>query len=123
MRLGIMRDKEEIGEVAAETRGDIGPQHLDRDVLVLAVALHHAAMHLRDRGCGHCRSEVHKRLRHRAFQRLRDYGFGLGFGERRQPVLQGFEIARHRDTDHVGPRCQKLSELEISRSQSRQRAR
>ena len=66
---GLVRDKEEIGEVAAEARGDIGPQHLDRDRLAHAVALDLAAMHLRDRGRGDRRAEARKGLRHRAFQR------------------------------------------------------
>ena len=35
---GLVRDEEEIGEVAAETRGDVGPQHLDRNRLADAVA-------------------------------------------------------------------------------------
>ena len=123
MRLGVVRDKEEIGEVAAETRGDIGPQHLDRDRFAYAVALGLAAMHLRDRSRGHRRTEAGKRLRHRAFQRLRDDGLGLGLRKRRQPVLQAFQVARHGDADHVGPGRQKLSELQIGRAEPRQRAR
>ena len=50
-------------------------------------------------------------------------GLGFGLRKRRQPVLQGFQIARHRDADHVGPGRQKLSELEIGRAEPRQRAR
>ena len=90
---------------------------------MLAVALDHAAVDLCDRRRGNRRAEVHKRLRHRALQRLPDDDFSLGLGERRQPVLQTFEIARHRDADHVGPGCQELPELEVGRSQPRQRAR
>ena len=123
MRFRIVRDEEEIAEVAAETRGDIGPQHLDRDRLAHAVALDLAAMHLRDRGGGDRRTEADKGLRHRAFQRRRDHGLGFGLRKRRQPVLQAFQVARHRDADHVGPRRQKLSELEIGRTEPRQRAR
>ncbi len=80
-------------------------------------------MHLRDRGRGDRGAEARKRLRYRAFQRLRDHGFGLGLRKRRQPVLQAFQIARHHDADHVGPRGEKLSELEIGRSEPGQRAR
>ena len=52
-----------------------------------------------------------------------DHGLGFALRKRRQPVLQAFQIARHRDADHVGPRRQKLSELEIGRAEPRQRAR
>ena len=41
--------------------------------------------------------------------------------ERRQPVLQAFQIARHHHPDHVGPGGEKLSELDISWPQPRQR--
>ena len=71
MRFRIVRDKEEIAEVAAETRGDIGPEHLDGDRFAYAVPFGLAAMHLGDRSGGHRRAETDKRLRHRAFQRLR----------------------------------------------------
>ena len=123
MRFGVMRDKEEIGEVAAETRGDIGAQHFYGDGFAHAVALGLATMHLRDRSRGNRRPEVRKRLRHRAFQRGGNDGLGLILRKRRQPVLQGFEIARHCDTDHVGPGGQELSELEIGRAEPCQRAR
>ena len=123
MRFGVVRDKEEIGEVAAETRGDIGAQHLDGDGFAQSVVLGLAAMHLRDRGRGHRWPEARKRLRHRAFQRSRDHGLGLALRKRRQPVLQAFEVARHRNANHVGPRREKLSELEIGRAEPRQRAR
>ena len=52
-----------------------------------------------------------------------DDGLGFGLRKRRQPVLQGFQIARHRDADHVGPGRQKLAELEVSGAEPRQRAR
>ena len=52
-----------------------------------------------------------------------DHGLGFGLRKRRQPVLQGFQIARHRDADHVGPGRQKLAELEVSGAEPRQRAR
>ena len=68
MRLGVVRDEEEIGEVAAETRSDIGPEHLDGDRLANAVALDLAAMHLCDGSRGDRRPEAGKRLRHRAVQ-------------------------------------------------------
>ena len=123
MRLGVVRDKEEIGEVAAETRGDVGAQHLDGDRFAHAVTLDLAAMHLRDRGCGDRWPEARKGLRHRAFQRCRDHCLGFALRERRQPVLQAFQVARHRNPDHVGPGRQELSELEIGGPEPRQRAR
>ena len=88
-----------------------------------AVALDLAAMHLRDRGGGDRGAEARKRLRHRAFQRGRDDGFGLGLRERRQAVLQAFQVARHEHADHVGPCGKELAELEISGPEPRQRAR
>ena len=123
MRFRVMCDKKEIAEVAAEARRDIGPKHFDGNQLTLAVPQHLAAMHLRDRGRGHRRSQARKGLRHRAFQRCRNNGLGLLLRERRQAVLQAFEIARHHDADHVGPRGEELSELEIGRPQPCQRAR
>ncbi len=45
---GIVRDKEEIGEIAAEARGNIGPQHLHCHRRPHAVTLGFTAMHLRD---------------------------------------------------------------------------
>ena len=121
---GLVRDKEEIGEVAAEARGDIGPQHLHRNRFAHAVALGFAAMHLRDRGGGDRAGRSCKRLRHRAFQRLSR--------SRLRPRLcenggsRSCRLSRSRaiiDADHVGPRGQKLSELEIGRPEPRQRAR
>ena len=88
-----------------------------------AVAFDLAAMHLRDRGGRDRRPEAGKSLRDRAFQRGRDRRFGLGLRKRRQPVLQRFEIARHHDADHVGPRREELAELEIGRTHPFQRAR
>ena len=121
--LGLGRDPEEIGEVAAEARAHVRPQHLDRDGLPHAVALDLAAMHLRDRGGGDRRAKTRKSLIDRAFQRSRDRGLGLGLRERRQTVLQRFEIARHRHADDVGPRREELAELEIGRAHPFQRAR
>jgi hypothetical protein len=66
---------------------------------------------------------VHEGLRQRPFQRLRDDGFGFLLCERRQPVLQAFEIARHRDADHVGTGREELPELEIGGPEPGQRAR
>ena len=123
MRFRIVRDEEEIAEVAAEARGDIGPEHLDGDRLAHAIALDLGAMHLGDRSGGDRRPEADKGFCQRAFQRKRDDGLGFGLRKRRQPVLQGFQIARHRDADHVGPGRQKLAELEVSGAEPRQRAR
>ena len=123
MRLGVVRDEEEIAEVAAETRCDIGPEHFHRDRFAYAVTFGLAAMYLCDGGSGDRRPEADKGLRHRAFQRQGDDGFGLGLRKRRQPVLQAFQIARHCDADDVGPGRQKLSELQIGRAEPRQRAR
>jgi hypothetical protein len=61
-------------------------------------------MHLCDRGGGDRRPKTRKRLCQRAFQRLGNGGFGFGLRKRRQPVLQAFQIARHHDADHIGPR-------------------
>ena len=119
----VVRDEEEIAEVAAETRGDIGPEHFHRNRFAYAVPLRLAAMHLGDGSGGHRRAEADKRLRHRAFQGQGNDGLCFTLRKRRQPVLQAFQVARHRDADHVGPGRQKLSELEVSRAKPRQRAR
>ena len=52
-----------------------------------------------------------------------DHGLGFGLRKRRQPVLQGLQVARHRDADHVGPRRQELAELDIGGAEPGQRAR
>src|SRR5216683_4371667 len=70
MGFGVVRDKEEIGEVAAEARGDVGPQYLHRNGGAHAVTLGFAAMHLRDRGCGNRRTELRRGLRDRKSTRL-----------------------------------------------------
>jgi hypothetical protein len=44
-------------------------------------------------------------------------------GERRHLVLQMLEIARKRGTDHVGARRQKLTELDVARTEPRERHR
>ena len=81
------------------------------------------AVHLGDGGRRHRGPEAREGLRQRPFQRRRDHGFGLRLRERRHPVLQPFEIARHGDADHVGAGRQHLAELDIGRSEPRQRAR
>ena len=82
--LGLVRDKEEIGKVAPEARGHIGPQHLHRHGCPHAVAFDFAAMHLRDRGGRDRRAEARKRFCHRAFERGGDDGLRLALGKRRQ---------------------------------------
>ena len=121
--LGVVGDKEEIAEVAAEARGDVGSQHLHSHRFANAVMFGFAAVYLRDRGGGHRGAEADKCLRHRAFQRLRNHAFGFALRKRRQPVLQGLQIARHHDADHVGPGSEKLSEFQVGRPQPGQRAR
>lgn len=122
MRLGIARDEEEIAQVTAEACGDVRPEHLDCHLAPYAVALDLATMHLRDRGGGDRGPQAGKDLRQRPFQRLRDHGLGLLLRERRQPVLQAFEIARHDDADHVGSGGEELPELEVGGPEPRQRA-
>jgi hypothetical protein len=69
------------------------------------------------------RTPSRKGLRHRSFQRRRDHGFGFGLRKRRQAILQAFQVTRHRDADHIGPRRQELAEFQIGGSQPRQRPR
>ncbi len=99
------------------------PQDLDGDLAANAILLDLGAVHLGDRGGGHCRAEACKHIGQRAFQRGGDDRFGLGLRERRQLVLQAFEVARHLDADHVGPRRQHLAELDIGRAEPGQRPR
>ena len=121
--LGLVRDVEEIGEIAAEACGHVGPQHLDGDGPADAVAQHLAAMHLRDRSGRDRRAEAREDVRQWPLERGRDRSFRLGLRERRQAVLKAFEVARHDDADDVRTRCQELTELEIGRAHSRERAR
>ena len=71
-------------------------------------------MHLRDRSGGDGRRQADEGLLDRPLQRRGDHRIGFVLRERRQPVLQRFEVARHGDADDVGARRQKLAELEIS---------
>ena len=59
---GLVGDKEEIGEVAAEARCHMGPQHFYRDRMTRTVPKHLATMHLRDRCRGDRRSKARKSL-------------------------------------------------------------
>ena len=80
-------------------------------------------MHLCDRGGCDRRTEAREHIGQRPFQRGRDRSFRFGLRERRQAVLEAFEVARHEDADDVGTGRQKLSELEIGRAHPGQRAR
>jgi hypothetical protein len=78
-------------------------------------------MHLRDRGGCHRRTEGGEQLRQGLAEGMGDDGLGLRLCERRHLVLELLEVARQRDADHVGPRCQELTELDVARSKPRER--
>ena len=120
---GVTRDKEEIRKITPEARGHVRPQYLHRNRFTDAALLGFAAMNLGDRGSGDRRAEAGKSLCHRPIQRLRDNGFSFGLRKRRQPVLQAFQIARHHHADDIGTGGEELAELQVSRSEPRQRPR
>ena len=75
------------------------------------------AVHLGDGGRRQRRAET----REQGFDRLAKGAFDLrprlGFGKRRQPVLEVLQRTRHLHSDNVGPRRQHLAELDIGRPQ------
>ncbi len=108
-------------EVDAEAPRDARPQYLDRDVARAGAGRDFGPMHLRDGGRRHHRPEFYVQRIEGLAERRRHRGFGLLLGERRHLVLQGFQIARERNANHVGPGCQKLPELHVGRSEPGER--
>ena len=112
-----------VGEVARESPFDAGPQHLDRD-FALAVAVAHAgAMHLGDRGGGHRRRRNRRRrLASGASKAASTCATAISRGSRRHAVLQPLQLRRDLGSDDVGPGREKLSELDVGRTQPIDRA-
>ena len=79
------------------------------------------AVHLRDRRGRDRRTEGGEQVAQRLAERELDRALGLGLRERRHLVLQGLEVARERDADHVRPRRQELAELHIGGTEPGQR--
>ena len=119
--LGIARREAEGVDVDLETPLDAGPQHFHRHRPALAVDDDLGAVHLRNRGGGHRRTERREQLAQRLVQGGCDGALGLGLRERRHLVLQRLEIARQRHADHVRPRRQELAELHIGGAEPGQR--
>ena len=116
MRFRIVRDEEEVAEVAAKREATLGRSTLTATGWRTPSCSTSPRCTWAIESGGDRRAETDKRLSHRAFQRRGDHGLGFGLRKRRQPVLQGFQIARHRDADHVGPG--RLAELEAGRAAS-----
>ena len=119
----LARGEHEVAEVAPKPTIDIGPQHLDGNGLAGAVLLNLGAMHLRDGRCCNRFAEADKHLRYRLSKSIRDHGFRLCLRKCGQAILQVFEVACHRDANHIGTRGKKLPELDVSRTKPRQCAR
>ena len=120
---GVPRDKGEGAKVGMETPLDAGPQHLHGDGPGPVGGLDLGPMHLRNRGGGDRRPEACEARADRPAERGGDHRFRLLLRERRHLVLQMLEIARKRGTDHVGARRQKLTELDVARTEPRERHR
>ena len=104
---------------------DAGPQHLHRDrAPALPRVVDLGAMHLRDRGGGDRRPERRETpLRAACRARPRSVRSASACGNGAILSCSGFEIARERDADHVGPRRQELAELDVGRPEPGQRGR
>ena len=74
-------------------------------------------MHLCDRGGRDRLTERREQVGGRFAQGGRDRAFGLRLRERRHLVLQCLEVARQCYADHVWPRRQELTELDIGRAE------
>lgn len=111
----------EIGEIALEPRTDVRPENLDGDAALPAVAVDDVgAVDLGNRRRGDRRAEIDKGLIQRSLKRAGDDGLRFRLRERRQPVLQAFQVARHRDADDIRAGRKELAELEIGRAEPRQ---
>ncbi len=84
---------------------------------------HDRLVHLGDRGRRDGRAELDEVVLEPATKSLFDGRTCLGIGERRQPILQVAEIRCQLNADDVGPRGEKLAELDVTRAERRQRTR
>ena len=115
--LGVARHEREGGEIDLAAMLDAGPQHFHRDRLCTVGGRDLGAVNLRDRGGRDRRAEDRERFGQRALERGLDHALGFRLRERRHLVLQGFQVARQHDPDHVRPRRQELAELHIGGSE------
>ena len=113
-RSPVRAAKKKASRSTLEAALDAGAQHLHRDRLARAVVLDFGAMHLRDRGGGDRRAEAREHRIERPVEGGHDGRFRLILRERRQLVLQAFEVERDRRADHVRPRGEELPELDVS---------
>ncbi len=97
-------------DVARQPLADAGTQHLDRDMLALGGD---RAVDLRDRGrTDRNRVDLGVDRVDRRFEAARDLGANRFERHRRQVVLQRQQVARRFFADEVGPRGQRLAELD-----------
>ncbi len=118
---GAARHVNESAQIAMKAMLDAGPQHFDGDGLWPVHGRDFGAMHLRDRGGGDRRTERRKNRADRLAERLGDRRFRLRLRERRHLVLQPLQIVGERGADHVRAGRQKLTELDIARTEPGQR--
>ena len=108
-------------DVAPEGGGDIGAQHLDRDLGAGVGAPR--AVDLGDGGCGDRGRELGEQDGCRGAKLGLDGGLGDLGGEGRQPVLQHPQLLGQFGADDVGAGREDLAELDIGRSQRGDRPR
>jgi hypothetical protein len=120
---GLPCDKVERAQIGVKSPFDSGPQHFYGNRPRLARRSDFRFVDLGDGGRGNRGSKALKNRIERAAERGLHRRLRFLLRKRRHPVLQLFEIAGECRTDDVGPRCQKLSKLDVTRTQSRHRRR
>ena len=106
-------------EVAAEALFDIRTQDFDGHRLLDAVVHHVGLVDLRDRRGGDGRSEFDEVIFELAAKRPLDRVARLGHREGVGLVLQMAQVGRQFRADDIGARCEKLSEFDVARPESR----
>ena len=112
------RREEEALEIGIEPSLDAGPQDLDRH---LATIRGPALVDLRDRRGGDWRTDMREQARRRSAEGVLDLGQCKRGREGRQAILQARELLRLPGADQVGPRGEELPELDVARTQGRER--
>jgi len=107
--------------VAAKVKASRSTRKRRGDRFVALRSYHLGAMDLRDRGRRDGWTERCECFGDGLAESGHDNSFGLGLRKRRHLVLQRFQVAGERGTDHVGPRRQELAELDVGGAELGQR--
>src|SRR5207244_8351226 len=105
-------EKESV-KVGFEPAFDAWPENLYGHRLAHAVHFDFRAMHLRDGRCSHRRSKASVDRGKWLIKRSCDCCLCFALRKWRHLVLQTFQIARDRRSDHVRPCGEKLAELDV----------